>query len=271
MNTQAASSRKPITLPELFAMRARNEKIAMLTCYDSSFARLLDDAGIDALLVGDSLGNVLQGHGNTLPVTLEQMIYHTRCVTRIQPLALVIADMPFGSYPTPQKAFENAAQLLQAGAHMVKLEGGKFLAETVHFLTERSIPVVAHIGLMPQSIAQLGTYKVQGQDAINASRIENEAQLLEQAGASLLLLEAIPATLAAKITATSTIPTIGIGAGPDCSGQVLVLHDMLGITSGQRPRFVKNFLENQINIQSAVYSYIQAVKQKSFPEKSHCY
>src|SRR5487761_1945304 len=218
------------TLTALQTLRKQNEKIAMLTCYDASFATLLEAQGIDVLLVGDSLGMVLQGHETTLPVTLEDMVYHTACVARGAKLAFVIADMPFGTFQiNPQQTFVHAARLMAAGAQMVKLEGGTEMAETVHFLTARGIPVCGHIGLTPQSVHQLGGYRVQGKNADAAQKIIADALALQQAGAGMIVLEAMPATLAADITAQLSIPTIGIGAGANCSGQVLVLHDMLGI------------------------------------------
>lgn len=262
---------KAVTVPGLLGMRAGNQKITMLTCYDSSFAALMDRCGIDILLVGDSLGMVCQGHDSTLPVTVDDIVYHTSCVARGNNSALLVADMPFGSYPTPQLAFENAAKMMQAGAHMVKLEGGAWLAETIHFLTERSIPVCAHVGLTPQSVHQLGGYKVQGKTDTSAARLIEDAIALQNAGAGLIVLEAIPAALGKQATDALAIPTIGIGAGPDCSGQVLVMHDMLGTFPGRKARFVKNFMEGQGSIEGAIRAYIDAVHDGSFPAAEHCF
>lgn len=262
---------KAVTAPALQAMREAGEKIAMLTCYDSSFAALMDRCGVDALLVGDSLGNVCQGHNSTLPVTLADIAYHTACVARGNRTALLIADMPFGTYATPQVAFDNAVKLMQAGAQMVKIEGGEWLSETVRFLTDRAIPVCAHLGLTPQSVHQLGGFKVQGKTAEAAERLKSDALALQVAGASLLVLEAIPSALGKEVTDKLTIPTIGIGAGVDCSGQVLVMHDMLGVFPGRKARFVKNFMDGETSIEAAVRAYIAAVKDKSFPAAEHCF
>jgi 3-methyl-2-oxobutanoate hydroxymethyltransferase len=265
------SEHKQITLSTLNAMRAKEEKIAMLTCYDASFAALMNEAGVEVLLVGDSLGMVCQGFDSTLSVSISDMCYHTKNVARGNRHAFMISDMPFASYATPHSAFENAAQLMQAGAHMVKLEGGAWLYETIHFLTERSIPVCAHLGLTPQSVHQLGGYKVQGKSSDAAEKLKTDALALQAAGARMLVLEAIPATLAKEVTSLLSIPTIGIGAGPDCSGQVLVLHDLLGAFPGRQARFVKNFLIGQGSIPAAFSAYVKAVKEKSFPEASHCF
>ena len=265
------SSRKKITITTLAEMRARAEKIAMLTCYDASFAATMDQSGVDALLVGDSLGMVIQGHGTTLPVTLADICYHTACVARGNRAPLLIADMPFGFYATPEPALDNAAQLMRAGAEMVKLEGGSWLAPTVKMLVERGIPVCAHLGLTPQSVHQLGGFKVQGKTDTAAEQLLTDALALQDAGASLLVLEAIPTTLADRVTTSLLIPTIGIGAGPGCSGQVLVMHDMLGVFPGHRPKFVKNFMEDQSDIAGAISAYVQAVKDGSFPGMEHCF
>ena len=260
------------TLTALQTLRKQNEKIAMLTCYDASFATLLEAQGIDVLLVGDSLGMVLQGHETTLPVTLEDMVYHTACVARGAKLAFVIADMPFGTFQiNPQQTFVHAARLMAAGAQMVKLEGGTEMAETVHFLTARGIPVCGHIGLTPQSVHQLGGYRVQGKNADAAQRLIADALALQQAGAGMIVLEAMPATLATDITAQLTLPTIGIGAGAGCAGQVLVLHDLLGIYPGKRARFVKNFMSGADSIQDAVKHYVNEVKNGSFPAAEHSF
>lgn len=262
---------KAVTVPSLLAMRNAGEKIAMLTCYDASFASLMDRCGVDVLLVGDSLGNVCQGHTSTLPVTLADIAYHTASVARGNKNALLIADMPFGTYATPESAFENAVKLMQAGAQMVKLEGGAWLVETVRFLTDRAVPVCAHLGLTPQSVHQLGGFKVQGKTAEGAEKLKADALALQEAGASILVLEAIPSALGKEVTELLAIPTIGIGAGIDCSGQVLVMHDMLGVFPGRKARFVKNFMDGQTSIDAAVHAYIAAVKDKSFPAAEHCF
>lgn len=261
-----------ITLPTLQKMARNQEKIAVLTCYDAIFSTVLERAGVEVLLVGDSLGNVLQGAETTLSVSLEDMIYHTGCVARGASDALIMTDMPFGSYQTtPQQAFENAAKILAAGAHMVKIEGGQVMAETVHYLTQRGIPVCAHIGLTPQSIHQLGGYKLQGNSEKSAKQLLDDATALEQAGAGLMVLEVVPAKLAQTITQTLSIPTIGIGAGSHCNGQVLVLHDMLGLYQGKKPRFVKDFFADCQNIQQAIANYVSAVKTGQFPDEEHAF
>lgn len=260
------------TLATLNEMKARGEKIAVLTCYDASFAMLMEEAGMDALLVGDSLGMVLQGETTTLSVTLRDMQYHTRCVAKGASRAYVIADMPFGSYQqSPQQALRNAARLMAAGAQMVKLEGGSVMAETVAFLTRRGIPVCVHLGFTPQSVHQLGGYRVQGKSAGDAARLQGDALALQQAGAGLLVLEMVPAALAKQATAQLAIPTIGIGAGPDCNGQVLVQHDMLGIYPGKTPRFAHNFMHGADSVQTALRRYVEAVKNGSFPTPAHSF
>jgi len=260
------------TLNTLQRMAQDGEKIAVLTCYDASFAVLLENAGVEVLLVGDSLGMVLQGQESTLPVTLANMAYHTRCVARASKRAFIVADMPFGSFQvSPQQTFENAARLMAAGAHMVKFEGGQAVVDSVGFLTERGIPVCGHLGLTPQSVYQLGGYRVQGKGDRQAKRLVQEAKMLEQAGAGMLVLEAVPAGLAKQITAKLAIPTIGIGAGVECSGQVLVLHDMLDVTTGKKPKFVKNFLHGKNSVQAAVEAYVREVKAKSFPGPEHSF
>lgn len=268
---ESAVRSKAVTVPSLLAMRSTGEKIAMLTCYDASFASLMDRCGVDVLLVGDSLGNVCQGHNSTLPVTLADIAYHTASVARGNQTALLIADMPFGTYATPESAFDNAVKLMQAGAQMVKLEGGAWLVDTVRFLTERAVPVCAHLGLTPQSVHQLGGFKVQGKTAEGAERLKADAIALQAAGASMLVLEAIPNALGKEVTEMLTMPTIGIGAGPDCAGQVLVMHDMLGVFPGRKARFVKNFMDGQTSIEGAIRAYIKAVKDKSFPAPEHCF
>ena len=264
---------RPVTLTELARMRAEGEKIAVLTCYDSSFAALLERNGVDMLLVGDSLGNVLQGHSSTLPVTLEQMAYHTGCVARGANRPFLMADMPFGSYQeSPAQAMRSAVSLMAAGAQMVKLEGGAYMAETVRFLVERGVPVCAHIGLTPQSVNQLGGYRVQGKTRAAAQLMKEDALALEQAGAALLVLEMVPSALAAEIGESLTsMATIGIGAGVDCHGQVLVLHDMLGVYPGRKAKFVRNFMDGAASIDDAVKAYVKAVKNGSFPGPENCY
>lgn len=263
--------RKAVTVPGLMALKNRGEKITMLTAYDASFAALMDRCGVEILLVGDSLGMVSQGHDSTLPVTVEEIAYHTACVARGNQTALLAADMPFGSYATPEAAFNNAVTLMRAGAQMVKIEGGSWLADTVRFLTERAVPVCAHLGLTPQSVHQFGGYRVQGKTIDGAEKLKADALTLQQAGASLLVLEAIPATLGKEVTELLSMPTIGIGGGPDCSGQVLVMHDMLGVFPGHKARFVKNFMEGQTSIEAAVKAYVAAVKDGSFPAQEHCF
>jgi len=267
------ASAKPISLPELARMKREGEKIAMLTAYDASFAALVDRCGVDVALVGDSLGNVIQGKTSTLPVTMEQMIYHTECVGHMVERAMCVADMPFGSYQeSREQALRNAVRLLAVGAEMVKLEGGSLMAETVHFLVERGIPVCAHIGLTPQSVHALGGYRVQGRGEEAAARMKADARALEQAGATLMVLEMVPAALAAEITLElKTCATIGIGAGAGCDGQVLVLHDMLGVYPGKKGRFVKDFMAEAQSIDGAVQAYIKAVKDGSFPSTEHTY
>ena len=265
---------KPLKLGDIAKLRASGEPIVMLTCYDSSFAALLDRCGVEMLLVGDSMGNVLQGHSSTLPVTLEQMAYHTGCVARGAKRAMVIADMPFGSYhESPGQAMRSAATLMAAGAHMVKLEGGAFMAETAHFLTQRGVPVCAHIGLTPQAVHQLGGYRIQGRSESAAAALMADARALEAAGAACMVLEMIPAALGAEVTkAMTTCATLGIGGGVACHGQVLVLHDMLGLTTGPRPRFAKDFMpEGGGSVEGAVKAYVAAVKARVFPGEAHGY
>jgi 3-methyl-2-oxobutanoate hydroxymethyltransferase len=231
----------------------------------------MDSCGVEVLLIGDSLGMVCNGHQSTLPVTVQEVAYHTAAVARGAKNALILADMPFGSYATPESAFNNAVQLVQAGAHMVKIEGGAWVAETVRFLVERSIPVCAHLGLTPQSVHTLGGYKVQGKTVESAELLKQDALKLQAAGAAMVVLEAIPTALGKEVTDMLSMPTIGIGAGPDCSGQVLVMHDMLGVFPGRKARFVKNFMEGQNSIQAAVSAYVDAVKGGTFPALEHCF
>ncbi|MEA3149904.1 MAG: 3-methyl-2-oxobutanoate hydroxymethyltransferase [Gammaproteobacteria bacterium] len=261
------NKRKTTTLHRLGEMHAAGEKLAMLTCYDAMFARVLDDAGVDILLVGDSLGMVLQGHATTLSVSIDDMVYHTACVARGNRTAWVIADMPFGSYQeSPEAALRHAMRLMQAGAHMVKLEGGGWTASTVRFLVDRGIPVCGHLGFTPQSVHALGGYRVQGRDEVAAKVLRDHTEELVAAGADMLVLEMVPASLARELTNDVPIPVIGIGAGVGCSGQVLVLHDMLGLTHGKPPRFVRNFLEGDASIETAVRRYVADVKAGKFPD-----
>jgi 3-methyl-2-oxobutanoate hydroxymethyltransferase len=260
--------RKPVTLHRLQDMHKAGEKIAMLTCYDAAFASVLDEAGVDILLVGDSLGTVLQAEATTTPVRLDAMEYHTRCVARGNQTAWLLGDLPFGSYhASPEQAWQSSLALMQAGAHMVKLECGAWTAPTVRFLTERGVPVCAHLGFTPQTVSALGGYKVQGRGEA-AAQVKAQAQAMVEAGAQMLLFEMIPAELAREITAWSPVPVIGIGAGVGCSGQVLVLHDMLDITPGRRPRFVKNFMQGASSVQDAVRRYVAEVKAGTFPDES---
>jgi 3-methyl-2-oxobutanoate hydroxymethyltransferase len=261
-----------LTIKALQKLRDDATKIAMLTCYDASFAAMLDAAGLDSLLVGDSLGMVLQGHDTTLPVTLADMAYHTRCVARGSKRAFLITDMPFGSYQeSPQLAFRNAAALMAAGAQMVKVEGGAEIADTVRFLAQRGVPVCGHLGLTPQSVHQFGGYRVQGKGEDAEQKLLEDAVELEAAGAGLLVLEAIPAKLGEQVTERLRIPTIGIGAGPRCSGQVLVLHDMLDVFPGKKARFVKNFMKGASSISDAAERYVRAVRDGSFPSQEHSF
>jgi 3-methyl-2-oxobutanoate hydroxymethyltransferase len=253
-------------------MKSAGEKIAMLTCYDASFAQACDAAGVHAILVGDSLGNVVQGLETTLAVTVEHIAYHTACVVRGNRRALIVADMPFGSFQeSPRAAFRNAVTLMAAGAQMVKLEGGVDMAETTRFLVARGIPVCAHVGLTPQSVHRLGGFRVQGKDEAGAMKLRADALAQQEAGAALIVLEAIPAALAAETTASLAIPTIGIGAGKDCSGQVLVIHDALDVAPGRKPRFVRNFMAGRDSVTDAIAAYVVAVRDGSFPGPEHCY
>ena len=263
---------KPVTVTTLRELKQAGQKITCLTAYDYSFAHLLDRAGLDAIMVGDSLGMTMQGHASTLPVTIDDMAYHCACVARGVTRALIIGDMPFGSYQvSPEQAFEHAAILMQSGAQVVKLEGGSPMVETVRFLVERGIPVCAHLGLTPQSVHQLGGYRVQGREAEAAQRLRDDANQLQAAGASLLVLEAVPAALAKAISAELAIPTIGIGAGVDADGQVLVLQDMLGLYPRPSPKFSRNFMQGAESIEAAVKTYVEAVRNKTFPGPEHSY
>jgi 3-methyl-2-oxobutanoate hydroxymethyltransferase len=261
-----------MTIKALQKLRDDGVKIAVLTCYDASFAAMLDAAGLDSLLIGDSLGMVLQGHETTLPVTLADMAYHTRCVARGSKRSFLVTDMPFGSYQeSQQQAFRSAAELMAAGAQMVKLEGGAEVAESVRFLTQRGVPVCGHLGLTPQSVHQFGGYRVQGKGEDAEHKLIEDAVELEAAGAGLIVLEAIPAKLGEQVTQRLRIPTIGIGAGPGCSGQVLVLHDMLDVFPGKKARFVRNFMRGASGIADAAERYVRAVRDGSFPAEEHSF
>jgi len=259
---------KPVTLHRLREMHAQGEKIVMLTCYDATFARVLDGAGVDVLLVGDSLGMVVKGQPTTLTVSIEETAYHTACVVRGNRFAFVIADMPFGSYQeSTERALRHAIRLMQAGAQMVKLEGGAWTAPIVRCLVDRGIPVCSHLGFTPQSVHALGGYRVQARETLSADTLRKNAKELAGAGAALLVLEMVPATLARDLTQELSIPVIGIGAGVGCSGQILVLHDMVGLTFGKPHRFVRNFMEGNASIELAVRQYVADVRAGRFPNE----
>ena len=261
---------RQITILDLLKLKQQGDKFTCVTAYDATFARHINQAGVDTILVGDSLGMVLQGHNDTLPVTMSDMVYHTRAASRGKGTSLLISDMPFMSYGTPEQALLNAAELMRAGAQMVKLEGGDWLCDSIHLLQQRGIPVCAHLGLTPQSVNVFGGFRVQGKTPDTAERIARDARLVEEAGASALLLECVPQSLAAQVTRESSLPVIGIGAGPDTDGQVLVLHDLLGMNP--RPaRFVKDFLSESSSIQDALQAFDRAVKQGDFPAPEHCF
>ncbi|HCS91504.1 MAG: 3-methyl-2-oxobutanoate hydroxymethyltransferase [Thiohalocapsa sp. PB-PSB1] len=263
-------SSDPITSASLVRMKKKGERIVCLTCYDAAFCRVLEAAGVDVLLVGDSLGMVLQGQATTVPVNLEHMVYHTRCVSNVRERALLIADMPFLSYATPQRAFSAAERLMgEGGAAMVKLEGGAAVVETVRALTRFGAPVCAHLGLLPQSVHQLGGYRYQGKDDASSAAIRADALSLQDAGASMLVLECVPQQLASDLSVELEIPVIGIGAGNRCNGQVLVLHDLLGLTPGRRPRFSHNFMDGSSSIAEAIVAYVTAVRSGKFPGPEH--
>lgn len=262
---------KPTTVSTLHQWKQQGRKFASITAYDFSFAKLFADEGIEVMLVGDSLGMVVQGHDSTLPVTVADIVYHTQAVRRGSATALLLADLPFMSYATPEQTFDNAAQLMRAGANMVKLEGGKWLAGTVKQLTERAVPVCGHLGLTPQSVNIFGGYKVQGRDSADADRLLDDALALEAAGIQLLVLECVPVALAQRITEALTIPTIGIGAGNVTDGQILVMHDAFGITGGHIPKFAKNFLTEAGDIRAAVRQYVAEVAAGSYPAEQHSF
>lgn len=264
--------RRTVTVPSLAERKRRGEKITVLTAYDAAFAAAMDAAEVDVILVGDSLGMVIQGYRTTLPVTLEQMIYHASCVARGVERALLVVDLPFLSYHEPEQALAASARLLrEAGAQMVKLEGGRKRETVIRALAGEDIPVCAHLGLLPQSVHSLGGYSVQGRDERAARTLVEDALLLQEAGASLLVLECIPAPLAAEVTAALSIPTIGIGAGPHCDGQVLVCYDLLGLTPGHVPKFARNFLAPAGDIRKAFRAYVEAVRDGSFPGPEHSF
>ena len=260
------------SVPQLAQARAAGRKLVMLTCYDASFARVLDDNGCDLILIGDSLGMVVQGHASTLPVRVDDIVYHTAAVARGAGRALKIADFPFGADGSPREAHANAVRFIQAGASMVKLEGAGHKLDTIRYLVDREIPVCAHLGLTPQSVHRFGGFKVQGREDAGAAKLREDALAVAAAGASLLVLEGVPATLATTITHASPIPTIGIGAGAGCDGQVLVLHDLLGLDTGhRRPRFVKDFLADGGSVAGAVRAFADAVQGGTFPTAEHSY
>ncbi len=261
---------KPVTVATLLQKKVNNEKFSVLAAYDAIFARAINQAGIDAILVGDSLGMVLQGNDSTVPVTIEDMQYHTRCVSLGNSHSLVIADMPFMTYSNTPDAIAAARSLMQAGAHMIKMEGGQYLSNTISTLVAGGIPVCAHIGLTPQTVNTLGGYKVQGRGDTQAQHLIDDAIALEKAGAQIILMECVPAEVAKRVEAAVSVPTIGIGAGKDTTGQVLVLHDMLGLNS-QPAKFVKNFMQDADSIQSALSNYHQAVILGEFPAAEHCF
>jgi 3-methyl-2-oxobutanoate hydroxymethyltransferase len=269
---QRDSSRPPVSVATLGRMKSEGEKIAAITCYDASFAAVVDAAGADVVLVGDSLGMVIQGHDTTVPVTLDHVIYHSRAVAKGLFRPFLMADMPFMTYTSREQALQNAVRLMQeGGAKMVKLEGGAGQIEIVEFLTSHDIAVCAHLGLKPQSVHKTGGFRVQGREQAVAERMKRDALALQQAGADLVLLECIPSALGAEITAELEVPVIGIGAGPDADGQILVLYDVLDITPGRKPKFVKNFMEGHDSPLAAIGSYVEAVKNRSYPAPEHCF
>ena len=270
------TSTRKITPADMRQMKQRGDKVSVLTAYDASFAKIMDDCGVDVVLVGDSLGMVVQGHDSTLAVTMEDMVYHTGIVSRSVERALLVIDLPYHSYESIDAAVSNAQRLMTAGAQMVKLEGGSKIVPMIKALMAKNIPVCGHLGLLPQSVEELGGYKVQGRDSTSADQILADAHALEAVGVSMIVLECIPSSLAKKISQAISIPTIGIGAGVDCDGQVLVVYDMLGITRGMRPRFVRDFLAEvdgdvEDKIGAAIKNFISAVKQGSFPADAQSY
>jgi len=267
-----ADDKKPVTLTGLKKLKQSGEKIASLTAYDASFAALVDEAGTDMVLVGDSLGMVINGHATTVPVTVEQIIYHTQAVKAGLQRAFLIADMPFMSYADKHMALNNATRLMQEGlAQMVKLEGGELQVPTVEYLAERGVPVCAHIGLTPQYVHKMGGFKVQGREEQAAKKMIKEAKQLESAGADIVLLECVPSELGKAVTDAIDVPTIGIGAGPDCDGQILVLYDILDVTLGRKPRFAKNYMQDSNDCLQAIKAYVDEVKSGAYPAKEHCF
>ncbi|CAM3628741.1 3-methyl-2-oxobutanoate hydroxymethyltransferase [Rouxiella silvae] len=262
---------KATTMSQLRQWKQEKHKFATITAYDASFAQLFAEQGIPVMLIGDSLGMVVQGQDSTLPVTLEDIVYHTRCVRRGAPKALLLSDLPFMSYSTPEQTFDSAAQLMRAGANMVKLEGGSWLCETVAMLTERAVPVCGHLGLTPQSVNIFGGYKVQGRGEVAANKLLEDALALEKAGMQLLVLECVPVALARRVTEALTIPVIGIGAGSATDGQILVMHDAFGITGGHIPKFAKDFLAEAGDIRDAVRLYVEEVAQGIYPGIEHSF
>ncbi|MBX9965035.1 MAG: 3-methyl-2-oxobutanoate hydroxymethyltransferase [Burkholderiales bacterium] len=261
-----------VTLATLQKMTREREPITMVACYDATAASVVENAGVEIILVGDSLGMLVQGGDSTLSVSIDDAVYHTRCVARGAKRAVVLGDMPFGSYQaSPQQAFENAAKLMAAGAHMIKLEGGAVMAPTVEFLSARGIPVCGHLGLTPQSVNALGGFKVQGKTEDAAQRVIDDAKAIEAAGAVMIVFEAIPTALGKAVTEALSIPTIGIGAGPDCSGQILLLYDMIDFFPGRKAKFVKNFMAGAGSIQGAVENFVREVKARTFPSPEYCY
>ena len=269
---QRDASRPPVTLSTLARMKSEGEKIASLTCYDASFAVLLDSADVDVVLVGDSLGMVIQGHHTTVPVTMDHMVYHSAAVARGLHRPFLITDLPFMSYPSQTLALEHSVRLMQeGGAKMVKLESGGKQTEIVEFLSGHDIAVCAHVGLKPQSVHKTGGFRVQGREREAAARLLDEARQLEAAGADIVLLECVPAALGKTITEVLHVPVIGIGAGPDTDGQILVLYDMLDITTGRKPRFVRNYMEGAGDNLEALKRYVRSVKQREYPAPEHCF
>jgi 3-methyl-2-oxobutanoate hydroxymethyltransferase len=272
LQPEPAAPAPKFSVASLAQRKQEGQKITMLTAYDASIARAAERAGVDILLVGDSLGMVVQGHASTLPVRVDDVLYHCAAVARATRRALVVADMPFASAPDPATAFRNAARLVgEGGAAMVKLEGAGHMLESIRYLVDRDIPVCAHLGLTPQSVLKLGGFKVQGREQPVADRLREESRAVVAAGASALVLECVPAALAAAITADVAIPTIGIGAGVDCDGQVLVCFDLLGLSSGRRPRFVRDFLDGRGSIEAAIRAYVEAVRNREFPSAAESY
>lgn len=267
-----SDDKKPVTISTLKKMKKEGEKIASLTAYDASFAAIVDEAGTDVVLVGDSLGMVINGHATTVPVTVDQIIYHTQAVKAGLQRAFLISDLPFMSYADKHIALQNATRLMQEGlAHMVKLEGGELQVPTVEYLSERGVPVCAHIGLTPQYVHKMGGFKVQGREEEAAKQMIKEAKQLEDAGADIVLLECVPSSVGKAVTEALSVPTIGIGAGPDCDGQILVLYDILDVTLGRKPRFAKNYMQDAGNCYEAIKTYVDEVKSSVYPAPEHCF